>query len=188
MEPPKCDEINFLYNAHVRELYAYARHFGFCKEVAMDSIHDVFYNVIVQKTQLSDIRNVRAYLLQSLKNRLINIHKSEISTVELPAGNEPDELPFLLEVTVEDVMIQQEEDEKIRRKVEKLLQSLTDRQREIIYLRYMQELEYEEIAKIMKITAPACRKLVHKAIAKMRETGDVSLLLYFFFCRIIFQP
>ncbi|MDR2147436.1 MAG: sigma-70 family RNA polymerase sigma factor [Tannerella sp.] len=177
MERPECDEINFLYKAHIRELFAYARHFGFSKEVAMDAIHDVFCRVIAQKEQLSEIRNVRAYLLQSLKNRLLNIYKSEVSTVELPTGNDSDELPFTLEVTIEDVMIQQEEDEKIRRKVEKLLQSLTDRQREIIYLRYMQELEYEEIAKIMNITEPACRKLVHKAIAKMREVGVTVILL-----------
>jgi RNA polymerase sigma factor (sigma-70 family) len=145
----------------------------------MDAIHDVFINVIVQENHLPDILNIRAYLFRALKNRLLNIVKQTPQTIELPANeNMADEFSFTIDVTVEDLMIQKEEDEKIKRKVEKLLNSLTDRQREVIYLRYMQELEYEQIAEIMNITAPACRKLVHKAIAKLRKTDEIVILLY----------
>jgi RNA polymerase sigma factor (sigma-70 family) len=179
MDKSSDKEIQNIYKAHVHDLYSYARHLGFNKETAMDAIHDVFMNIIINGNHLSDILNIRTYLFRALKNRLLNIVKQEPQTVELPDNEDiANEVPFTVDVTVEDIMIQQEEDEKIRQKVEKLLKSLTDRQREIIYLRYMQELEYEQIAEIMNITAPACRKLVHKAIAKLRETGEAVILLY----------
>ena len=69
-----------------------------------------------------------------------------------------------LNVTVEDELIQEEDREEIRRKVEKVLNRLTGRQREVIYLRYIQEHSYEEVAKLMQITVESCRNLTSKAI------------------------
>jgi RNA polymerase sigma factor (sigma-70 family) len=177
MEKSSDKEIHNIYKVHIHDMYSYARHLGFSRETSMDAIHDVFMNILVNETRLSDILNIRIYLFCALKNRLLNIVKQKIQTVELP-DDENIDFPFTIDVTVEDTMIQREEDEKIKRKVEKLLNTLTDRQREVIYLRYMQELEYEQIAKIMNITAPACRKLVHKAMTKLRETGEGVILLY----------
>jgi RNA polymerase sigma factor (sigma-70 family) len=145
----------------------------------MDAIHDIFVYIIVHENHLPDIMNIRIYLFRALKNRLLNIIKQSPQTIGLPDNeNMTNEFSFTIDVTVEDIMIQEEEDEKIKRKVKKLLNILTDRQREVIYLRYMQELEYEQIAEIMNITVPACRKLVHKAIAKLRETGEIVILFY----------
>ncbi|MDR1676406.1 MAG: sigma-70 family RNA polymerase sigma factor [Tannerella sp.] len=161
--------IDAIYRMYVHDLFSYARHLGFEREVAMDAIHDVFYKLCLDKNRLSQVTNIRFYLLRALKNRLLNISDHERETVGLSAGETADERPFTIHVTVEDIMIQAEEDRQIRSKVEKLLAMLTDRQREIIYLRYMQECEYEEIARIMHITVPACRKLLHKAMMKLRE-------------------
>ncbi|WP_286860436.1 RNA polymerase sigma factor, partial [Proteiniphilum sp. UBA5510] len=46
---------------------------------------------------------------------------------------------------------------------------LTPRQREIIYLRYMQELDYEEIAILMEINYNSARRLVHRSIEHLRS-------------------
>jgi RNA polymerase sigma factor (sigma-70 family) len=143
----------------------------------MDAIHDVFYKLCMDGNRLSQVTHVRFYLLRALKNRLLNIYCHEREMTGLPAGETPGEPPFTIHVTVEDLMIQDEEDEQIRSKVEKLLATLTDRQREVIYLRYMQECGYEEIARIMHITVPACRKLLHKAMTKLRENAFAWLWL-----------
>jgi RNA polymerase sigma factor (sigma-70 family) len=169
--------IDRLYADHVHELYSYALHLGFRKDIIEDAIHDVYYNVCIGEDRLTDIVNMRFYLMRSLKNRLLNIHKQNKETIEYPDGNDANELPFTIRVTVEDAMIQHEDDECIRLKVEKLLKSLTDRQREIIYLRFMQNLDYEQISEMMNITVPACRKLLHKAITKLRAIGDPMVWL-----------
>ncbi|KAA6331361.1 hypothetical protein EZS27_020021 [termite gut metagenome] len=114
--------------------------------------------------------NPRFYLLRALKNRLLDIYKvkKEISGLEIMSLAE--EIPFTIHVTVEDVMIEREDQENIRLKVEHLLESLTDRQREIIYLRYTQDCDYEEIAQLMHITVSTCRKLFHKVITKLKQS------------------
>jgi RNA polymerase sigma factor (sigma-70 family) len=178
MQKQMNEEIDTMYRAYAHELFSYALHLGFDREVAMDAIHDVFYNICLDENRLPQVTNIRFYLLRALKNRLLNIYKQRRETTGLPVGEVADELPFTIQVTIEDVMIQTEEDEMIRLKVEKLLESLTDRQREIIYLRYTQECEYDEIAQLMHITVSACRKLIHKAIARLKENACPVTLLF----------
>ncbi len=49
-------------------------------------------------------------------------------------------------------MIEKEEQTEIKTEIEQLLGSLTDRQREIIYLRYVQEYDYPQIAELLQIS------------------------------------
>ena len=93
-------------------------------------------------------------------------------------------MPFTTEVTVLDTIIDEEEKSDIKEIVEDLLNTLTDRQREAIYLRYMQNLSYEEIAELLDISPGSVRKLVYRAIMCLREEsrklGNPLTLLFLF--------
>jgi RNA polymerase sigma factor (sigma-70 family) len=78
---------------------------------------------------------------------------------------------------VEELMIEAEEQQQIKIGIEQMLNSLTDRQREIIYLRYVQEYDYRQIAELLQISVHGCRKLVSKAILSLREKYGVFFLL-----------
>ncbi len=100
------------------------------------------------------------------------------NTIPLNTQDETrDTLPFQLQVTVEDELIMKEDAEEIRQKVENVLSRLTNRQREIIYLRYIQELSYEEIAEIMHISVEGSRNLISKSLTKLRTPLPVLFLL-----------
>lgn len=168
------------YNEYLDTLYSYALHLGFDEQTAMDAIHDVFYKLCTQHSSLNEINNLKSYLFRSLRNRLIDMKRvNKEDTTPLTAQEEmQDVLPFQLHVTVEDELILKEDAEEIRQKVEKVLNQLTDRQREIVYLRYIREQSYEEIAEIMQISVPACRNLISKSISKLKESSlTISLLL-----------
>ncbi|WP_288732296.1 sigma-70 family RNA polymerase sigma factor [uncultured Parabacteroides sp.] len=171
-------EIGHLYKTYANDLFSYALNLGFDRDISMDAIHDVFYKICLDEKVLNKIDHIRFYLLRALKNRLLDIYKQKKETVGLPSESTIDDIPFTIHVTIEDLMIKAEEQEMIRSKVEQLLESLTDRQREIIYLRYSQECDYEEIAQIMQITVPACRKLFHKALAKLKKNPYSAFLLF----------
>lgn len=170
MVEPSINNIDVLYRRYVNDLLSYALYLGFDRETSKDAIHDVFYKICLDRDLLNKINNIRFYLLRALKNRLLDIHKQKKDISEISMDNVGDELPFIIRVTIEDDIIQSEEDEKTRKQIEDLLNNLTDRQREIIYLRYSQECDYEQIAQLMDITVPACRKLSHKAITKLRQS------------------
>lgn len=169
------------YNEYLDSLYAYALHLGFDDHSAMDAIHDVFYKLCTQHSSLDEIDNLKFYLFRSLRNRLIDLSrtKREHPYPHLIGEMIEADLPFQLNVTVEDEFIEKEEAEKIREKVENVLSQLTHRQREIVYLRYIQECSYDEISEIMEISVAASRNLVSKSIAKLRvaSLATSSLLL-----------
>lgn len=162
--------IDNLYRRYVHDLFSYASHLGFDPETCKDAIHDVFYKLCINEKQLDDVVNVRYYLLRSLKNRLLDIHKQRKEMYQLPSDSTDQELPFTIHITIEDTLIQSEEEENIKTIIGNMQQSLTAHQREIIYLRYAQECEYEEIARLMNISVHSCRKLVYKAITKLRSS------------------
>jgi RNA polymerase sigma factor (sigma-70 family) len=176
----QCEkQIETLYRAHLNELFAYAIGLGFDGDASMDAIHDVFCRICNDKIlRDKDVTNVRAYLFRAVKNRLLDFCKIR-RDLSVPADETDGALSFGIEVSVEEELIEKEERERLRKKVERLLESLTDRQREIIWLRYEQNLDYEAISQIMSITETSCRKLIHKAVRKLREQAHNALVLFF---------
>ncbi|WP_352422561.1 sigma-70 family RNA polymerase sigma factor [Proteiniphilum sp.] len=166
------------YNEYMDSLYSYALHLGFDEQTAMDAIHDVFYKLCVHHS-LNEINNLRSYLFRSLRNRLIDIKRTnKEDLLHTTQEGTQDTLPFQLSITIEDELIMEEDVEEIRQKVENVLSRLTDRQREIVYLRYIREQSYEEIAEIMQISVAACRNLISKSIARLKESSlTIALLL-----------
>ncbi|NLJ01824.1 MAG: RNA polymerase subunit sigma-70, partial [Bacteroidales bacterium] len=73
------DEASFgeLYRRYFNELFAYGLKIGFNEEVCKDAIQDVFYKLFTSKSQLTHIQNIEFYLLQSVRNRLYDIHNAE---------------------------------------------------------------------------------------------------------------
>lgn len=171
-------DIESIYNLYVNDLFTYASYLGFKKEIVMDAIHDVFCKLASEKQRLDSIENVKFYLFRSLKNRLYDIHKTKKTYISLSEKEDIDEYPFNISVTIEDDIINFEEQSSIKQRIEDMLTSLTSKQREILYLRFVQEYEYQDIAELLNISINGCRKLVSKAIASLREKyGSVSILL-----------
>ena len=171
--------LDSLYNDYVDDLYSYAQNLGFDKQTSMDAIHDVFCKIYANEKLLDKIQDIRFYLLRSLKNRLIDIYRSQKAFQYLSLESTPDELPFTVKLSVEDEMISAEDYASLKTKVEEILQVLTDRQREIIYLRYIYGYDYQKISELMHISVPACHKLMHKAMTKLKENNRLPLVLLF---------
>ena len=81
-------------------------------------------------------------------------------------------------------MISEEETQKLKKIVEDLLKELTPRQREAIYLRYMQEMDYEDIAVLLNMNVNSARRLVSRGIDSLRDKtlnmGNDSLTVLIF--------
>jgi RNA polymerase sigma factor (sigma-70 family) len=163
------NNITDIYNRYVDDLFTYASYLGFPKETIRDAIHDVFYKLAADERVLNQISNVKSYLIKSLRNRLYDIYRLQKRDLNLSDMENFDELPFNINVSIEDDLIDAEEQAEIRKQIENMLQSLTARQREIVYLRYIQEYDYTQIAEILNISIHGCRKLLSKALETLRE-------------------
>lgn len=163
-----------LYNQYADLLLSYGTGLGFNREDIEDAIQEVFCNLYLKHQHIAEIRNLKFYLLRALKNTLLNI----VRTVAGLQEADVEELDFHAEVDVTDGLINEEEREDLKQKVELYLNSLTNRQREAIYLRYMEELEYEEIASLMDMTVPSVRNLVFRAIKQLRDASLPTVIVF----------
>ena len=56
-----------------------------------------------------------------------------------------------------------------------LLRGLTERQKEIIYFRFVNDMSFEEISEVMEVTIQSARNLLTRSLVKIRKE---SLLLF----------
>ncbi|MDR1202723.1 MAG: RNA polymerase sigma factor [Tannerellaceae bacterium] len=154
-----------LYDIYADKMYSYGCTITSDYESVKDCMMDIFVDIYDKRKSLKQVRNVRAFLLVSLKNRLID--KTRKHTREELTNNFT--IHKTAEISVEEIFIHLEEKNEIRKKINSLLQTLSVRQREVIYFRYVEELPFEQIAGIMDMNYQSVRNLLHLTIRKMRE-------------------
>lgn len=175
------NSFSIIYNHYVDILYSYGLHLGFEEEVCKDAIQDVFYKLYISHEKLKHVENHTAYLFKSFKNRLIDLTRKKDKTDNIEAAEES----FFIDVTVLDNIIDNETAGLLQKKVENMLNQLSDQQREAVYMRYMLELDYKEISDLLEIKAESARKLIYRAMEKLRyqikvEKSDRELLIILF--------
>ena len=169
------EAFSFFYEFFINDLYAYGISLGGEKEVVKDAIQDLFLKIYFEEKNFSSIDHLKYFLLKSIKNRLYNIYKSK--AVSASTAISEDVLEFSIATTVLDEIIDEEDRTIIKQQVDALLLNLTARQKEAIYLRFIQELEYEEIAEIMNITQHAARKLISRSLKRLRDSEPMLFMI-----------
>jgi len=175
----KEDALNIIYKTHYQSLYNYGRKFANDDEFIRDMVQETFYDIIRLKNNLSDTDNIRFYLLRSLRNKIVKELKKLV--VREKYHLEIKKINFEPYFTVENSLIFKENRKSIREKLANALNSLTERQKEAIYLKYYHNLDYEEICEIMSINYQSARTLIYKAIKDIKDNMEAFGLNNIFF-------
>ncbi len=157
------------------DLYYYGLKISHDGELTKDCIQDLFTSLWKNRVQLSQIQSVKFYLLKSLRRSVIKaIQKNNktIIRVELFSSYEPN-----IEFSHEELLIDEEKADEKKQKLLRLINSLPKKQREVIYLKYYEELTYEEIAEMLSVNYQSVLNLVHKAIKSIRNKGMITIWL-----------
>jgi RNA polymerase sigma factor (sigma-70 family) len=149
-------------------MFQYGIKFKDDPEFIKDCIQDVFLKLIQAGEKLSPTENIRFYLLRALKN---NIYK-EIDKSKKNGFVEFVPLKFDAPFTFEEEIAEKENASNKEIALLKALNELSDRQREIIYLRYECGMEYDQICDMMQLKNDSARKLIFRAIKSLREIID----------------
>ena len=161
-----------LYDLHAGDLLNYGSRLYPSPGVVEDCVQEVFIDLWQYRERLTDPANVRLYLLKSLRNRIgKHFRRENPFTTSL---DETTELPFLIEPSGEQRLIELNIDEATRARVQRLLDQLTPRQRQIIYLRYFQDFDYEEICELMDIGYQTARSQHYHALKTLRSLVKTS--------------
>lgn len=159
-----------LYKKYSQSLYAYGMKICGDPETIEDTIHDLFAELWSRNNRLPDPDNIRSYLFKALRNKLLKLLKKRKN---LPIDELP-EAAFPLTISHEVKIIDQEKDSLLKARLQKALNQLTERQREIMYLKFNEGLSYENIADIMRINYQSVVNIIYRAINKLRKHVGIS--------------
>jgi RNA polymerase sigma factor (sigma-70 family) len=169
-----------IYRLHFKGLFAYGMHIIRNEDVVKDCIHDLFLRVWANRRNLSPVENIKSYLLSAVRNLLLNYQSRVLKFEHIETT---DENHFDLEFNLESDYINKEHISLKAKNLAQAMNKLTSRQKEIIYLKYFEELSFNQIAEIMDLTVKGTYKLSARAMESLREIMqiEVGLMLALFF-------
>ena len=160
-----------IYQLYFTNLYEYGLRLASEKDLVMDSIHDLFVKIWTKRNDLGVVENLKAYLLVSLRRILNNKLQSGKKTRSV---NPEDDLFFELRFSTESQYFKKLEETDRRQRLLQAMDQLSPRQKEMIYLRYFEELGYDEIASVMDITIKGAYKLSARSLESLRDMLSIS--------------
>jgi RNA polymerase sigma factor (sigma-70 family) len=100
-----------------------------------------------------------------LKNTLFNVFQKDKALYHIDTI----EPVFSIEYTMEERMIADEQEKERKEIMSHILESLTPRQKEVIYYRYVEGIELDEICKLMGMNYQSVQNLIQRSIKKVRS-------------------
>lgn len=160
------DAFRIIYKNYVNALYNYGRNFTCDHSLVKDCIQDVFVDLSKCRAQLGSTNNIKLYLFKSLKRKIIRSvsKKGRFGTINR------EDLPFFYCLSFEEEVVKKEEEVYKYQQLEKAMLTLSARQKEAIYLKFVSDLGYEELGNVMQINYQSARNLVFRGLEKLRES------------------
>jgi RNA polymerase sigma factor (sigma-70 family) len=147
------------------------------REVVKDCLHDLFTEIWKNKSNLGNPESVKNYLVKSLRNKLLR----ELSKQAKFVDEENVEEGAYGEVCSHEAnLIYSQEKGEREKQLVNALKKLTNRQKEIIFLLYYNNLSPAEVASIMSVSVRTIYNTTFAAIQSLKgEMVVVTLVLLF---------
>ena len=128
-----------------------------------DAIQDLFIEIWNKRAGLDhEVKNVKYYLYKCLRRAIIHklSSKSNLDMVEVGS--------FELELSHKSHFLSHQINMESRQRMMAIIQTLTPKEKEAIFLIYFDELSYQEVASIMSLKIKTIYNLIHRAISKLK--------------------
>jgi RNA polymerase sigma factor (sigma-70 family) len=158
-----------LFRRYYPSLFLYGYKITPDKELLEDCIQDLFTELWLSSSKTT-VQSVKAYLFKALQYKLL---KGLQKRSRLLLGAEGHESPGF-QVSPDNLLILREDQKANGEKVKTAIGQLSRRQQEIVYLRFFQDLSYEEIADIMDINYQVARNLLYQALKALRKNPELQ--------------
>lgn len=159
----------FIYDTYFSILYAYGRKFTKDKGLVMDSVQDVFLEIIRKREKLSDTNNIQFYLMRSLRRRIGRQEKSSSFLSEKLLLDDP---KYIKEPDIPSEINPQDLKKQLC-EVKEAVNNLSERQKEVIFLKYYFNYSNHEISNIMEVSYQSVSNQLHKAIRNLKNKFEV---------------
>ncbi len=167
----------YIYSMHVESMYRYGTKLCNDENLVKDAIQEIFLELFLKRHKnKTNPGNLRYYLILALKHNLIKKLKRNRRQIE----GEDSNLVFEPEYSIENIIIENETEAEINHRIHNLLQKLPAKQKEVLYLRFNESMEYSEIAQLLNISVKSAHKQVYRALKSIRKKIENQKIVVLF--------
>jgi RNA polymerase sigma factor (sigma-70 family) len=159
------DAFGQLAENHYRSLYNYATNFTQDADLIKDTIQDLYLH-LWEKRESIQIEQITFYMLRAIRNNLFysfrSLKSNQAALKEYITG-EPAYTPAEIE------LISKETEYSQTLQLTEAIERLPKRQKEIVFLKYYQGMDNEQIASLLEVNRQSIANLVYKALTNLRQ-------------------
>ncbi len=164
-----------IYQQHYLGLMNYGRMFLEDREQVNDCFIEMLIRLWERRTTLPAVENVRSYLMTSFRRMILDRVKADAKRAtkhsELQHNSEDHQQSY------EDFLLRLQWDQQLKTKLENALTKLTERQLQLVRMKFFEDLDYDEIAERCGITKRTAYNIIYDAISTLKKelNGDKNL-------------
>ena len=164
-----------IYDLYIDILFSYGIQISKDKSYVMDCIHDLFLDIYKYRAKLARTDNVKYYLIKSLKRKINKKYNSRVISIYNEDSFNTNS--HATTKSIEEEIIESEDSTMLNLKLADALISLSKRQRKGLFLRFNEEMPYEEIAQIMNVSIQTSRTIIYRGVKQLRKCM-ISFIFY----------
>ena len=166
-----------LYNQYFQALINYGFRITKNENLIEDAVQELFISIWNNRTNLSEVNEVKFYLFRSLKNKILRQLEKDI----FDKSEDVDVyLDLLISISEEQKKIDSEQLNTNLDTLQRAIAHLPLRQQEVINLKYYHDFTLDEIAKLMNVNKQSVSNLLFRSYAILRKLfKNLSILIFF---------
>ena len=155
----------YVYETYSDVLFRYGLRIASDKTLIEDSIHDIFLRIWTRRSLLKITHSIKLYLIRAFRRDLIK----KVKEIRKKRFAKLSEVDRHWEVSFQELLLENQIILESNENVKAAINNLSDRQREAVFLRYIEGLEYQQIAELMQMKVISLYNLLQKALKNLSQ-------------------
>jgi RNA polymerase sigma factor (sigma-70 family) len=180
-----CEQtFSYIFHKHYSFLYNYGSKLTSDKDLIKDSIQELFIILWESRSRLGDTVSIKFYLLKSFRRHVIRTLTA--STKHVDKSYLLENYQYEMVSSYERDLIQSQYCSEQQVRLQDALNKLSPRQKEVVYLKFYQNLSYHEITELTSLNYQSVRNYIHQAIQALRRKRE-AIIEYISLITLIFS-
>lgn len=161
-----------LVRRYAKPLFNYGYRFHQNEALIEDCIQSLFHDLWERRERIGATPAVKGYLFKAMRHRVFREQSNWIRHQELE-----DSYDFLVDFSIESKLIEDTDIANLNWRVAKVLNELPARHREVLYLRFFEDMDFAQIEQVMSINRQSVHNLLQRAYKSFKAGWTILTIL-----------
>jgi RNA polymerase sigma-70 factor (ECF subfamily) len=148
------------------KMYRYALSILRNRDVAHDVVQDCLVKIWQNRQKLPEIKSIDSWVMRITRNQCYDWVKVNRFSLHSDREIERDDIALRESIDTDQKILMHDQQNWL----DKVIESLPQKQKEVYHLREVEEMNYQEIAEILSLNLGEVKISLHRSRAKIRET------------------